>query len=49
MRKHRIVLVLLIAAIGVIVVALHQPSTPSATGAGNTAALVSARLVDDSL
>jgi hypothetical protein len=52
MRKHRIALVLLMAGLGVIIVALHQPTAPTAdrTGnAGGTAALVSAHLADDSL
>ncbi len=52
MRKHRIALLLLMAGLGVVIVALHQPTANAAdagSGAGGTAALVSARLADDSL
>ena len=49
MRKHRSSL-FVIAGLGVVgLVALHQPSGPSADATGRTAALVSAHLATDSL
>jgi hypothetical protein len=48
MRTHRVTL-LAIAGLAIVVLAVHQPATPSAHAAGDTAALVSARLATDNL